>query len=484
MTQAICRTRFAPSPTGFLHLGNARTALFAYLYARHCKGRFVLRIEDTDQERLVEGSEEGILRDLKWLGLEWDEGPDIGGPLGPYRCSDRYDIYKDYLKRLKKEVRVYRCFATPEELEQDRKLQLSQGKPIKYSGRYRDLSDVESQRRADAGEAFVWRMAVDENAGPIVLQDAIRGEVKMESSLVGDFVLFRANGIPVFLFANAIDDALMEITHVTRGEDHLSNTFRQALIYRAMGFKEPIFAHLPLIGDSDGGKFSKRAGSLSIENLRQEGYLSEGLMNYLALLGWSPGDTAETGEKFSKQELIERFDLVRVNKARALFDPGKLSFLNGCHLHDKSGEELAKLQPPRDQRWLDLWPQAIELVKKDAKTLLDLHSVEAFLENPNYRDPVCSEVLRSHDAQKILNLAVDLFAQNIRESVDAGEAFKKSTQELSKQLQLKGKALFFPLRVALTGSGSGPELVPLVNLIGAKESLERLGAALEFSKAA
>lgn len=463
-------------------MGNARTALFAYLYARHCKGRFILRIEDTDQDRLVEGSEEGIYRDLKWMGLEWDEGPDVGGPVGPYRCSDRYDLYKDYLKRMQKEVRVYRCFATPEELEQDRKLQLSQGKPLKYSGRYRDLSDQESKKRADAGEGFVWRMFVDENSDTIVLKDIIRGDVKMEPHIMGDFVLFRSNGVPVFLFANAIDDALMEITHVTRGEDHLSNTFRQVLIYRALGFKEPLFAHLPLIGASDGGKFSKRAGSLSIDNLKDEGYLPEGIMNYLALLGWSPGDTGKTGEKFTKEGLIELFDLARVNKARALFDQTKLNFLNGEHLHDKSGAELAELVPAPKKEWQSFWPEALQLVKKDAKTLQDLNSIQSFLNPPTYESDFAKETLKTEESQKILTLGSKFFAEAMVNNSETDQVFKEMTKHLGSEIGVKGKALFFPLRAALTGTDSGPELMPFLKVIGSEATLQRLEAALEFSK--
>lgn len=476
----MVRTRFAPSPTGFLHLGNARTALFAYLYARHCKGQFILRIEDTDQDRLVEGSEAAIYRDLKWLGLTWDEGPEVGGPVGPYRCSERFNLYESYLKKMSKMARVYRCFATPDELEQERKLQVSQGRPIKYSGRYRSLSDQESQRRADAGEKFVWRMQVDETAEPIVIHDVIRGDVKMSPDVMGDFVLFRSSGVPVFLFANAVDDALMEITHVTRGEDHLSNTFRQVLIYRALGFKEPVFAHLPMIGDSDGGKFSKRAGSLSIENLKNDGYLPEGLVNYLALLGWSPGDTSETGEKFKMDDLIRLFDLNRVNKSRALFDYKKLNFINSQHLQDKTNEELANLLPCQLEAWKDKWPEAIQLVKHDAEVVNDLRKVEKFLESPQYaKDAEAKAVLAEGQTQELLQLAAQKLENS---SAPVEEALAASIKEIGKEKGVKGKALFFPFRAALTGVVAGPELQPLAKLLGREEVLRRLNAAAEFSR--
>ncbi|TVQ80489.1 MAG: glutamate--tRNA ligase [Bradymonadales bacterium] len=477
----MVRTRFAPSPTGFLHLGNARTALFAFLYARHCQGQFILRIEDTDQERLVEGSEEAIYRDLLWLGLEWDEGPQKGGPVGPYRCSERSSLYESYLKKLSKLTRIYRCFATPEELEQERKLQVSQGRPIKYSGRYRQLSDQESQKRADAGEKFVWRMLVDESSDPIVIKDAVRGEVKMSPEVIGDFVLFRSNGVPVFLFANAVDDALMEITHVTRGEDHLSNTFRQVLIYRALGFSEPVFAHLPMIGDSDGGKFSKRAGSLSIENLKNDGYLPSGLVNYLALLGWSPGDTSVTGEKFSMNELIQRFDLERVNKSRALFDFQKLKFLNGQHIQDLSESELAKLVPCQMPEWQDRWSQAIALVKHSAEVLTDFRKVEAYLKEPDYQsDPEVQNLLASEDTQKLLGTVYSATKERMTAEGSSVElVLAEEIKGAGKSLGLKGKALFFPFRAAITGSFTGPELIPLAKLLGAEQVLKRLELAMK-----
>jgi len=476
---SLVRTRFAPSPTGFIHLGNARTALFSYLYARHCEGRFILRIEDTDQERLVEGAEAAIYRDLAWLGIEWDEGPDVGGPVGPYHCSERYHLYEYHLKRIQKASRVYRCFCSEDQLDQDRRLLSSQGKVIKYVGRCRSIATDESDKRAKT-EKFVWRMQVDEKAPPIAIQDVVRGEVKMSPEIVGDFIICRSSGVPVFLFANAIDDAVMEISHVTRGEDHLSNTFRQVLVYQALGYPIPIFAHLPMIGDSDGGKFSKRAGSLSIENLKNEGYLPEGIMNYLALLGWSPGDTSETGEKFSKEDLINLFDLPRVNKSRALFDPQKLRHLNSLHLHDRSAEDLAKMVPPANDRWTGIWTEAIELVKHDAGVLPELRKVESFLEDPIYEDgPVSRDVLGKENARKALQGVLAL-VEAASEPIEL--SLPQSIKATGKELGLKGKELFFPFRVALTAKDAGPELAPLAKLIGREATLSRLKAALEFAE--
>ncbi len=478
----ITRTRFAPSPSGFLHLGNARTALFAFLYARHTKGRFILRIEDTDQERLVPGSEESIFRDLKWLNLNWDEGPDCGGPLGPYRCSERYDIYDRELKRLQKAARVYRCFCTPEQLDQDRKLLSSQKKVIKYVERCLPLSEEVSAKRAQT-EGYVWRMHV-EPGDPITIQDVIRGEVQMSRDVLGDFVLCRANRIPVFLFANAVDDALQEMTHVIRGEDHLSNTFRQVLIFQTMGYKTPIFAHLPMIGAEGGGKLSKREGSLSISDLKKDGFIPAGIINYLALLGWSPGDTAETGEKFTVQQLIERFDLDRVHKGRALFDFQKLKFLNQQHLQDLSLDELVKLAPARNPEWGGSWKQALELVKHDAATLNDLYKIEEFLKKPDYSSSgAAASVLKVEKSKKVLELGIQNLKGHLGAQTPIEQALKQSIQSAGKDLGLKGKDLFFPFRIALTGTDAGPELVPLAKLLGAQEVTNRLESALQFVSA-
>jgi glutamyl-tRNA synthetase/nondiscriminating glutamyl-tRNA synthetase len=463
-------------------MGNARTALFAYLFAKHNNGRFILRIEDTDQERLVEGSEKQFLEDLKWLGLDWDEGPDVGGPLGPYRCSERYSIYEDQLKKIRKLTRVYRCFCSPDQLDQDRKLLQSQKKIIKYVGRCKAISEEESQKRADAKESFVWRLEVKEDGPPVIIQDSIRGEVKFERKVIGDFILFRSNGVPVFLFANAVDDALQEMTHVIRGEDHLSNTFRQVIILEHLGHKIPTFAHLPMIGAEGGGKLSKREGSLAIKDLREEGFLPQGLVNYLALLGWSPGDTSETGEKFSKDKLIELFDLSRVQKARALFDMTKFKFLNYEHMKDLSIDDLIKRAPVRDEALADKWKAAVELIRHDVSTTNELYKVEAYFKSPDFEgsDPAKS-VLNNEAAINAIQFGQTKFKELCAEE-SVGDALKKSIKLAGKEYSLKGKQLFFPFRVALTAMDSGPELVPLAEILGKEEVEARLGAAAEFGK--
>lgn len=480
MTTQMTRTRFAPSPSGFLHLGNVRTALFAFLFARKTNGRFILRIEDTDQERLVAGSEEAIYKDLKWLGLQWDEGPDTGGPLGPYKCSQRTEVYQTQLKRLLKLGRVYRCFCSADQLDQDRKLLSSQKKVLKYVGRCLPLSPEESEKRAKT-EPFVWRMHVPE--GPNVkIKDIVRGDVEMSREVLGDFVLARSTGIPVFLFQNAVDDAVQEMTHVIRGEDHLSNTFRQVLIYEALGFTPPTFAHLPMIGDEDGGKLSKRAGSLSIGELRTEGYLPQGITNYLALLGWSPGDTAKTGEKFTLDQLKGVFDIDRIHKGRALFDFQKLNFLNHAHLQDLSVDELVKLSPCRKPEWESVWKDAVALVKHDSTTLKDIYKIEAYLAAPSYDSEIAKKVLKADKASQALDLGLQNFKKKTAENLSVDAALKEGIQLAGKDLGLKGKDLYFPFRVAITGVESGPELVPLAKILGAVEVEGRLQRAIAASK--
>jgi glutamyl-tRNA synthetase len=299
------RLRFAPSPTGLLHVGNARTALFNWLLARGGGGTFILRIEDTDVERSTPESEAGILEDLRWMGLTWDEGPDVGGPRGPYRQSERLDLYASYARRLIEQGAAYYCFCPAEQIEADRRAAMEAGRPPKYSGRCRDLSRGESGARVSSGEAAVIRFRVPEGRD-VVFQDVVRGEVRFSTEVIGDPVLVRSDGNPAYNFTVVIDDVLMDITHVIRGEDHISNTPRQVLLYEALGFRPPVFAHLALVLGPDHAPLSKRHGATSVAEFRARGYLPEALVNYLALLGWSPGGGDEL---LDIHELARRFAL-------------------------------------------------------------------------------------------------------------------------------------------------------------------------------
>jgi len=315
------RVRFAPSPTGHLHVGNARTALFNWLLARHGGGTFILRIEDTDAERSTRESELAILEDLRWMGLQWDEGVEAGGPYGPYRQTERFDIYADHARRLIDATHAYYCFCSPEKLEADRQALLAQGLPPKYIGTCRSLTADDCASRMAAGEKPVIRMRVP-SGREVVFDDIVRGRVSFHTDVIGDPVLVRSDGIPAYNFAVVIDDHLMEITHVVRGEDHISNTPRQVLLYEAYGWTPPAFAHLSLVMGPDHTPLSKRHGATSVNEFREKGYLPEALANYLALIAWSPGEGQEV---LPLDELARRFELSSVAHAAGVFDEDKLA---------------------------------------------------------------------------------------------------------------------------------------------------------------
>src|SRR5215510_7099655 len=336
------RVRFAPSPTGQLHVGNARTALFNWLFARQRGGVHVLRIEDTDLERSEGRYETQLPEDLQWLGLDWDEGPDVGGPYGPYRQSDRMNTYQAAAERLVREKKAYYCFCTAEELETDREAAVREGRQPIYSGKCRELELAEVLRRRAAGEPAAIRLKIPEH--PIKFHDIVRGEVEFASESVSDPIIMRSNGMPVYNYVVVIDDAEMKITHVIRGDDHLSNTPKQVALYEALGLPVPQFAHLSTILGPDRERLSKRHGATSIANFSDMGILPEALMNYLALLGWAPsGGTRET---FTPKELVKEFSLKRVTPAPAIFDMEKLYWLNRHYLKQSSAERVAELVMP------------------------------------------------------------------------------------------------------------------------------------------
>ncbi len=336
------RVRFAPSPTGQLHVGNARTALYNWLFARKMGGAMVLRIEDTDLERSEARYEAQLLDDLRWLGLDWDEGPDVGGPYTPYRQSDRLDIYREHAERLVREGKAYLCFCSQEELERERDLAMAEHRSPNYSGKCRNLDPAESQRRREAGEAAAIRLGIPDH--PIRFHDIVRGDVEFSNEAVSDPIILRSTGIPVYNYVVVVDDALMKITHVIRGDDHLSNTPKQVALYEALGWPVPEFAHLSTILGSDGQRLSKRHGATSIANFRDMGVLPEALANYLALVGWAP--TGGTREIFTPQELMKEFTLERVTPSAAVFDMEKLYWMNRHYIKESAPERIEKLAEP------------------------------------------------------------------------------------------------------------------------------------------
>ncbi len=461
------RLRFAPSPTGQLHVGNARTALFNWLLARGRGGTLVLRIEDTDAERSTIESERSIMADLKWLGLDWDEGPDAGGSYGPYRQSERLDIYQrvtdDWLTR----GVAYRCFCTPEMLEQERQAALAANLPPKYSGRCRALAPDEAARRVAAGELGAVRFRVPENRD-VTFDDIVRGAVTFSTAVIGDPVIVRSDGRPAYNFAVVIDDVQMAVTHVIRGEDHISNTPRQLLMYEAFGADAPRFAHLSLVLGPDHAPLSKRHGATSVAEFRERGYLPEALVNYLALLGWSPGANEEI---VPAAEMARRFDLSTVSHSAAVFDMAKLAWMNRHYLKEAEPARVATLALPYfERRGFVRLPNDVSL--EFVQSLLDMAvgSVDRLEEIPER-----VAVLFEFDAARAAALirveasgdpAVRAFADALasRGPLDK-DAFRAAAAEARQASGLKGRALFHPIRVALTAADSGPELDLLVPAI-------------------
>ncbi len=454
------RVRFAPSPTGQLHVGNARTALFNWLLARRLGGTFILRIEDTDTERSTRASEEAILEDLRWLGLDWDEGPNIDGPHAPYRQSDRAERYADAASALLSQGHAYYCFCTPDELDADRRAALAAGLPPRYSGRCRALeSQVVSERRG-AGEAAALRFAVA--PGPdITFRDLVRGEVSFSRDVIGDPVIVRSDGRPAYNFAVVIDDAEMRVTHVVRGEDHISNTPRQLLLYAALALTPPAFAHLSLVMGPDHAPLSKRHGATSVSEFRERGVLPEALVNYLALLGWSPGHNEEL---LPVAEMARRFDLADVGHSSAVFDTGKLAWMNRHYMKESPPARLVLdslryfvrdgyVGEATDEArgfLASLLPMALGSVDR----LEEIPSRVAFLFDWN-SETATALVAAEVDGAKAVTAFADALSDAPMRDRDAFRAVAMRARELS---GLKGRALFHPIRVALTGMDSGPEL--------------------------
>src|SRR5215471_17410472 len=473
MAEKKVRARFAPSPTGQLHVGNARTALFNWLFARQRGGVNVLRIEDTDVERSEARYETQLLEDLKWLGLDWDEGPDVGGPYAPYRQSDRMEIYQTVAERLVQEKKAYYCFCTAEELERDREQALKEGRQPIYSGKCRGLDSAEAAERRAAGEPAAIRLKIPEH--PIKFYDVVREEVEFPSESVSDPIIMRSNGVPVYNYVVVIDDAEMKITHVIRGDDHLSNTPKQVALYEALGLPVPQFAHLSTILGPDRERLSKRHGATSIANFREMGILPEALMNYLALLGWAPsGGTRET---FTPKELIKEFSLKRVTPSPAIFDMEKLYWLNRYYLKQSSIERVAELVRPFF-RQAGLLPESLnEEIGQWFRRLLALlvPYVDKLEQLPQkasivFHYDAAAAIVAPDNAETLAGektpAVIKAFADRISgEDTITPERFKVIMNEVKEATGAKGKELFHPVRVMLIGSHSGPEFDKLIPLL-------------------
>ena len=459
MTKPL-RVRFAPSPTGHLHVGNARTALFNWLLARGQGGTFILRIEDTDAERSTLASEKSILEDLRWLGLDWDEGPDAGGPHGPYRQSERLQLYLSYARDLISRDKAYFCFCSPEQLEAERQAAFAANQPPKYSGRCRAISFDDASKRIAGGETAAIRFRVPEDRD-VTFADIVRGDVTFSTSVIGDPVILRSDGRPAYNFAVVIDDALMEVTTVIRGEDHISNTPRQVLLYEALGFEPPQFAHLSLVMGPDHAPLSKRHGATSVAEFRDQGILPEALVNYLTLLGWSPGEGQEI---LPAAEMARRFELANVSHSSAVFDTGKLAWMNRHYLKEAGGELVSSMALPAFLK-LGYIAHESEPARQYIESLLPLAlgSVDrpneiaervAFIFDWRIDDAVALLSAEAHGPRVIAALAEELRPLGPLTK----ESFRAAAGRVKDTTGLKGRALFHPIRVALTGLDSGPEL--------------------------
>jgi nondiscriminating glutamyl-tRNA synthetase len=496
------RVRFAPSPTGSLHVGNARTALFNWLLARGHDGTFILRIEDTDLERSTRESEDSILHDLRWLGLEWDEGPDVGGAAGPYRQSERLHLYTSYANELLAGGQAYYCFCTPQKLEDDRRKDLAAGRPPKYRGTCRGIPPDEAKRRLDAGDKAVVRFRVPEHVD-VNFRDLVRGEVAFNTDVIGDPVIVRSDGRPQYNFAVVIDDALMEVTDVIRGEDHISNTPRQILLYRALGFTPPRFAHLSLVLGPDHTPLSKRHGATSVSEFRAHGVLPEALTNYLALIGWSPrtggGDDPQDGELMPLDEMARRFAIEDVGHSAGVFDPDKLAWMNRQYMKAAAPTRIAaesarffqakgfvKRRSDAALAYLEsLLPMAVGSVDR----LEEIPDRLAFLFEYDAAQamarPQVADVLHEPGAPEVIRA----LAETIDGPLLDREAFRAMANRVKEKTGQKGKALFHPIRAALTGESGGPELdlaVPAMDrgaALAADAGVARVMSARERAKA-
>jgi nondiscriminating glutamyl-tRNA synthetase len=439
----MIRVRFAPSPTGHLHVGGARTAIFNWLFAKHHGGTFIIRVEDTDQARSTLESEGMVLDDLRWLGLLWDEGPDVGGPHAPYRQSERVERYGQVARELIARGIAYRCYCTEEELEAKRKIAEAENRPPHY-----DLK-CWVNRRDDDSVPHAIRFHVPED-GDVTIDDAIRGEVTWKRDSLGDFILVRSDGLPTYNFSVVVDDHDMEITNVIRAEEHLTNTHRQVLVYRAMNWAIPQFAHVSLILGQDRTKLSKRHGATSVSAYAEAGFLSDVMVNYLTMLGWSAPDGRDV---FDREYAIANFALDRVNSAPAVFDPQKFEWLNGQYIHSMSASALRPLVVNAigfDTPWLE---EAIEVVKTSVHLLPQFKEAIRFV--TDYAPP---EI----DRDFATTVANDLRENGAPRDADAVKAMN---ERLKKSTGRKGKELFMPLRLALTGMDHGPELVRAIPLL-------------------
>jgi glutamyl-tRNA synthetase/nondiscriminating glutamyl-tRNA synthetase len=473
-----------------LHIGGARTALFNWLYARHYKGTFILRIEDTDQVRSTEEAVNVILEGMKWLGLDWDEGPGKEGKYGPYYQMQRLPLYQKYTEKLLKNKKAYYCYCTKEELTESRQKQIKEDNPFRYDRHCLNLSEEEKRRYEEEGRKPVIRLKIP--AKKIVFNDLLRGEVNFEGELLSDFVIVKSDGIPTYNFAVVIDDALMDISNIIRGDDHISNTPKQILIYEALGFNLPKFAHLPMIMGSDHTRLSKRHGATSVMEYKEIGYIPEAVVNYIAHLGWSSGDEREI---FSLEELVKEFSLDKISKHAAVFSIDKLNWFNSEYLKKSSVDSLVKMVIPflKEANYIkeeNLSPVKLEWLKEVIKLMQGrFKNFSQFIDYADYFF-VDKIDIEPQAFQSVLNKeGISDILKALKEELSVlkcwdEKSIEDTVREIASSLQIKGGKIIHPIRVALTGKKIGPGLFELIVVLGQEKTIQRLEEAIEKLKVA
>lgn len=479
------RVRFAPSPTGYLHIGGARTALFNWLFARSQGGKLVLRIEDTDQDRLKEDSVSQIITSLKWLGLSWDEGPEVGGPVGPYFQSERFDIYRKYCQQLIDEGKAYYCFCSAEDLAEQREKQRALKQPFHYARTCRDIPPEEAKKRVENGESYSVRIKVPLE-GTIGFHDMIHGDIQFDVNQYDDFVIMKSSGIPTYNFAVVVDDHLMGMTHVLRAEEHVSNTPKQLFIYQALGWEAPQFGHMPMILALDRSKLSKRHGATSVEEFRSQGYLPEAIINYLTLLGWAPGNDEEI---FSLEDTVKVFDFSKMSQKAAVYDVKKLTWMNGQYLSSLPLDRIVEAAIPFfkekglvDDAYLaahkDYFAHLVDVVRVRVKTLAEVADASTyfFKDLDGYEEKGVEKHFKPGNASLLRKCHDKLAALPVFDLATTEQAY----HEIADEMGISFGKVIHPTRLALTGRTFSPGMFDVMVLLGREKTLERLEKAIAF----
>ncbi len=495
MSNKRVRVRIAPSPTGDPHVGTAYIGLFNYAFAKHNQGDFLLRIEDTDRTRFSGDSEQQIFDAMKWLGLNYDEGPDVGGDKGPYRQSERFHIYKEYAEKLVENGEAYYCFCTPERLQKLRDRQVAMKQAPGYDGHCRNLTAEEVKSKLEAGEAYVIRLRMPYE-GETIVKDELRGNIIFENSKIDDQVLLKSDGFPTYHLANIVDDYLMGITHVIRAEEWIASTPKHIQLYRAFGWEEPKWYHMPLLRNADKTKISKRKNPVSLNYYREEGYLREGLLNFLALMGWSLGGDKEI---FTLDEMIENFSFDRISLGGPVFDLVKLGWVNNHHMRLKNIDELTKLALPyyiakgyyKDENLSEIeynkLKRIVEITREGAQTLKELPKLSSIYFEDEFELPIIDETMNKKERKSIEKLkssleteigkkSIALFVEKIsKQNEDISEEKAKTIlTELQEELGEGPGAVIMPLRAVVTGKARGADLYTVISIIGKKRTLDRV----------